>query len=191
MTTSAERARSEALLIGSIVIFFVLLVIVTLIITDGRTTLCGGPTVGMMPIIAASVGSFVAVCRRIATKYQSKYPIKYPRKESGLIGIIVNDFKFRSFATLSILSFVYASVQGACFGAATGYLIQSVQIPVCGHSEFVGTAGESVGLSGVSILALISARFVIEGYALVYRVAGDISVYTQNNVRNNEHKNNP
>lgn len=167
---------------ASLLLFFGLTAIALSINAGGITTnanWCQFSSNIATPIIAAGVGCLIALYRRLFTKYADG--------GARLLRTIVDDFKFQSFATISILSIVYAVTQGTCFGAAVGFLIQAIQTSSC-NTGFFFIARESIALSGVSILVLLLSRLVIESYALIYRVASDISAYTRNHNANDDYR---
>lgn len=89
--------------------------------------------------------------------------------------IIVNDFNFDHYATLSLLSFSYAIVQGVCFGAAAGFVVTWFVYMINGVTIF----GNPVPLfqAIACLVAILAARLTIEGYTVLYRTAQDAGVY--------------
>ena len=90
--------------------------------------------------------------------------------DKPLTSIVLNDYTFSSYASLSILSLIFALFQGILLGATFGFIFYSI-----GHfySEdyFFGNLGYAIG----SLFILIIIRVIIEAFTLIFRVAEDIS----------------
>ena len=168
-----SKKRIGTSLPASLLLFAGLLIVSLSINAGGITTnanWCRSDIIISTPIIAAGVGCLVAMLRHLFTRH--------PRGEANLVRVIIDDFRFQSFATISILAIVYAIIQGLCFGAASGLLIQAIQASTC-WGESLLAPSQSVAMSGISILVLLVTRLAIESYALVYRVANDIALFAR------------
>ena len=90
--------------------------------------------------------------------------------DKPLTSIVLNDYTFSSYASLSILSLIFALFQGILLGATFGFIFYSI-----GHfySEdyFFGNLGYAIS----SLFILIIIRVIIEAFTLIFRVAEDIS----------------
>lgn len=119
------------------------------------------------PIILGIIGAVIAIIRRFFSRRR--------RGDRSLFYIIVSDFTFDNYATLSILSFLYAVVQGACFGLATGFTLTAVVSQMNG----IGSAENPAPIIGIliSLLTIFVIRLVIEGYTIVYRTAQDAGAF--------------
>jgi hypothetical protein len=119
------------------------------------------------PIILGIIGAVIAIIRRFLSRRR--------RGDRSLFYIIVSDFTFDNYATLSILSFLYAVVQGACFGLATGFTLTAVVSQMNG----IGSAENPAPIIGIliSLLTIFVIRLLIEGYTIVYRTAQDAGTF--------------
>jgi hypothetical protein len=119
------------------------------------------------PIILGSIGAVIAATRRFLSRKR--------RGDRSLFYIIVSDFTFDNYATLSILSFVYALVQGSCFGLATGFTLTAVVFQMNGITSAENPA-PIIGIL-ISLLTIFVIRLAIEGYTVVYRTAQDAGAF--------------
>lgn len=114
--------------------------------------------------------------------YSIYYRHKSRTKEQSFISIIVNDFNFENYATISFLSFIYALVQGAGFGLSIGFIMARI-MSILSNLWSMGifcpndwSAGCQIGneyylYSILSALAVVIARLVIEGYIISFKLA--------------------
>ncbi len=88
------------------------------------------------------------------------------------LDIIYNDYNLSSYASISILSLVYAIYQGILFGAGFGFILYAV-----GTIFYGGGIGIlfNIAYSLLCLLLIVLVRISIEGTALIFRVAGDIT----------------
>jgi hypothetical protein len=109
----------------------------------------------------AALGAGIALARRGSSTKK--------RGDKSFLSIIINDFTFDYYATLSLLSFMYAITQGACFGVSIGYTF------LIGANLLDGNHSLSTPLFGIlsSLIIIVVSRLVIEGYTVVYRTAQD------------------
>lgn len=136
-----------------------------------------------LPVVFVLTGILASLVRRLRAHRLAG--------DKRLLDIILSDFRFTNYATPSILSIVYAVIQGAGFGAALGFLILIPYKNACfpggllGYlpDDFLGIASMSfqhmLALSGLSALGVILSRLFLEAYVLIYRVATDIAHYTR------------
>tara|TARA_B100001250_G_C19366710_1_gene600061 strand:- start:67 stop:576 length:510 start_codon:yes stop_codon:yes gene_type:complete len=91
--------------------------------------------------------------------------------DKSLATIISNDYNLSSYASLSILSILYAIVQGLFLGAGVGFALFAL------GSVFRG--GDVIALNSglflICLLITVISRVLIEGASLIFRVAEDIS----------------
>ena len=91
--------------------------------------------------------------------------------DKSLRSIIFNDYNLSSYASLSILSLLYAIFQGIFAGAGVGFISFSL------GSLFRGfdVIASNIGYFLICLLLIVITRVLIEGTSLIFRVAEDIS----------------
>ena len=94
--------------------------------------------------------------------------------DKPLTTIILNDYSFTAYASLSILSLVYTVFQGILLGLSGGFIFYGVGLFLKpgGYADDVWV---NFGYAIASLLALIIVRVIIEAFTLIFRVAEDIS----------------
>ena len=92
--------------------------------------------------------------------------------DKSLTNIIYSDYNLSSYASLSLLSLLYAILQGFFLGAGLGFIFYGVGCLFYGSLDWFG-----INFAGcfVCIGFTILTRIAIEGTSLIFRVAGDIS----------------
>ena len=107
------------------------------------------------------IGIFVALRRR----NKSRKLIK----DKSFKDIIFNDYNLSYYASLSILSIVYAIIQGYLAGASFGFIFFAV-----GHL-FTNALFPNIGYFAACWILVGVSRILIEAASLVFRVAQDFS----------------
>jgi hypothetical protein len=107
------------------------------------------------------IGIFVALRRR----NKSRQLIK----DKSFKDIIFNDYNLSYYASLSILSIVYAIIQGYLAGASFGFIFFAV-----GHL-FTNALFPNIGYFAACWILVGVSRILIEAASLVFRVAQDFS----------------
>lgn len=168
----------------ALIICFLLVPAIAIGIQTGASGTCSAATLSRFPLYFALVGLLISLVRRFRSSR--------PKGDKSLINVILNDFRFQSYATPSVLSLIYAIIQGSCFGAATGFLGYAFGMKSCFggmtyswdtngipfvYTQFSDT--QALALSGLLALIVLFSRIALETYALVYRVAQDISRCTR------------
>jgi len=154
----------------NLILYFVscLIVIVAIASAIGRN---GGisleENIFVIPIWTSLLGVLVALIRR--------FRLRKRRGEKPFAEIIVNDFYFDNYATLSLLSFVYGVGQGGLFGTALGFsfdfiIVSTMDIP------FIQPSFMLLGALCCLVL-LIILRVFLESYTVLYRTAQDFGAY--------------
>ena len=115
-------------------------------------------------IVLSIAGLIYSIYRKIKSRQANK--------DKSLVYIITNDYTLSSYASLRILSIVYAISQGILLGAAFAFSIQVFgsilsfsQEPII--ANFIYTI--------VCLIILLIERVFIEGISLIFRVAEDLS----------------
>lgn len=114
--------------------------------------------------------------------YSLYYRHKSRTKEQSFISIIVNDFNFEEYATISFLSFIYAIVQGAGFGLSIGFIIARImsilsnlwRMGVFCPNDWSGgcqIGNEYYLYSILCLLVVVIARLSIEGYIILFKLS--------------------
>jgi len=124
----------------------------------------------VFPLLAALVGALISLIRRSRLRNRTG--------EKRLIDILLNDYYFEHYATLSIISFVYGVAQGALIGGALGFSLVTLIGMVFVGSELVSIEYFLSGSLGCLIL-LFLLRVFLEGYTILYRTAQDFSSYVR------------
>ena len=119
------------------------------------------------PIVLGTIGAAIAIIRRFFSRRK--------RGDKSLFYIIVSDFTFDYYASLSLLSFLYALIQGACFGLSTGFALTAIVF----RSNGISLEENPTPVIGilVSLLTIFVSRLMIEGYTIIYRTAQDAGKY--------------
>ena len=93
-------------------------------------------------------------------------------KNKSLTNILTNDYSLSSYASLSLLSLLYAMFQGIFLGLGVGSIFQGIGYLLTGKLLYF-----SYGLLSllICLFLLIMTRIVIEGTSLIFKVAEDIS----------------
>ena len=108
------------------------------------------------PIVLGIVGALIgAVCRAL-----SKRPNDMPT-----LTILLRDYHFDKYATISLLTFVYAITQGAGIGVAAALVINIVVT-----QQFYPAILAPLFI----LLGVVGARITIESYIIVYRLGQDL-----------------
>tara|TARA_B100000700_G_scaffold328847_1_gene448110 strand:+ start:7122 stop:7643 length:522 start_codon:yes stop_codon:yes gene_type:complete len=91
--------------------------------------------------------------------------------DKSLRSILFNDYNLSSYASLSILSLLYAIFQGIFSGACLGFISFAL------GSLFRGfdVIGANIGYFLISLILIAITRVLIESTSLIFRVAADIS----------------
>ena len=116
--------------------------------------------------IFSLIGIFVASSRR----NKSRELIK----DKSFDDIILNDYNLSYYASLSILSILYAIIQGALAGASFGFIFFAV-----GHF-FTNALFPNIGYFFVCWFLVGFSRVLIEAASLIFRVAQDYSKQVNN-----------
>ena len=111
--------------------------------------------------IFSLIGIFVALSRR----NKSRELIK----DKSFKDIILNDYNLSYYASLSVLSILYAIIQGALAGASFGFIFFAV-----GHL-FTSALFPNLGYCFFSWFLIGFSRVFIEAISLIFRVAQDFS----------------
>tara|TARA_B100000609_G_scaffold180246_1_gene160662 strand:+ start:33 stop:539 length:507 start_codon:yes stop_codon:yes gene_type:complete len=111
--------------------------------------------------IFSLIGIFVALSRR----NKSRELIK----DKSFKDIILNDYNLSYYASLSILSILYAIIQGALIGASFGFIFFAV-----GHL-ITNALFPNIGYWAICWFLVGLSRVLIEAVSLIFRVAQDYS----------------
>tara|TARA_B100001250_G_C19473798_1_gene645690 strand:- start:164 stop:712 length:549 start_codon:yes stop_codon:yes gene_type:complete len=92
--------------------------------------------------------------------------------EKSLFNIIYNDYNLSSYVSLSILSVLYAILQGLFMGAGLGFVFYAVGCLFYGSIELFG-----INILGVflCLVFIIATRLVFEAISLIFRIAENMS----------------
>ena len=101
-----------------------------------------------------------------------KIKSRQANKDKSLLYIISSDYTLSSYASLRILSIVYAIVQGLLLGASLAFVVQIFGSLLSFSREAI--ISNFIYLV-VSILYLLITRILIEFISLTFRVAEDLS----------------
>lgn len=121
----------------------------------------------VIPVWTSLLGVLVALIRR--------FRLRKRRGDKPFAEIMVNDFYFDNYATLSLLSFVYGVGQGALLGAALGLSFDFVVLSAMDVS-FIQPSFMLLG-SLCCLILLIILRIFLESYTVLYRNAQDFGAY--------------
>ncbi len=111
--------------------------------------------------IFSVIGVFVAAKRR----NKSRELIN----DKSFNDIILNDYNLSNYASLSILSILYTTIQGSLLGSSLGFIFFAV-----GHL-FTDAFFPNIVYFFASILSVPFTRVLIEAVSLIFRVAQDYS----------------
>ena len=115
-------------------------------------------------IILAISGLIYSIYRKIK--------FRKANKDKSLFYIIYSDYTLSSYASLRILSIVYAIAQGILLGASLAFLVQVIGSIISFSSTPLFF---NILYLVVSLLILLITRIFIEGISLIFRVAEDLS----------------
>tara|TARA_B100000886_G_C20345972_1_gene458712 strand:+ start:331 stop:891 length:561 start_codon:yes stop_codon:yes gene_type:complete len=115
-------------------------------------------------IVLALSGLIYSIYRKIKSRQANK--------DKSLVYIITNDYNFSSYASLRILSIVYAVLQGILLGASLAFIIQVFGSILSFSRDIIL---QNLLYTLVCLLYLLITRVVIEGVSLIFRVAEDLS----------------
>ena len=101
-----------------------------------------------------------------------KVKFRKENKDKSLFYIISSDYTLSSYASLRILSIVYAIIQGVLLGASSAFIIQVFGSILSFSKDAI--IANFIYLF-VSILYLLITRILIEFVSLTFRVAEDLS----------------
>tara|TARA_B100001778_G_scaffold311142_1_gene293853 strand:- start:20 stop:595 length:576 start_codon:yes stop_codon:yes gene_type:complete len=115
-------------------------------------------------ILLAISGLIYSIYRKIKSRKANK--------DKSLISIIYSDYTLSSYASLRILSILYAIIQGSLLGASLAFLLQIFGSAISFNStpfklNFIYLI--------VSLIILLISRVSIEGVSLIFRVAEDLT----------------
>jgi len=103
-----------------------------------------------------------------------------PAGEMPTLGIIIRDYRFRSFSAIGFLSIFYAILQGVWFGVASGYFVYALRCAINfqpSYVVFINSSSQFSAIASCAMLSLLSLimvgvfRVFIETYILVFKVA--------------------
>ena len=114
--------------------------------------------------VLAIVGLIIAVIRRNKSRESLG--------GESTLDIIYNDYNLSSYASISILSLVYAIYQGILFGTGFGFILYAIGTIFVGGGIGILL---NIGYSLLCLLLIIIVRISVETTSLIFRVAGDIS----------------
>ena len=123
-------------------------------------------------VFGALLGASVSLFRRNI--------IPRAQGETSLLRIIINDLELDKFTAIRIISLVYTLLQGALFGAATGFLVQVIAYVFADFQSGASFWADyrlliPLMLSGACVLSIVPVRILAECYVLVFRFSRDIS----------------
>ena len=101
-----------------------------------------------------------------------KIKFRKENKDKSLLYIISSDYTLSSYASLRILSIVYAIIQGILLGASSAFIVQLFGSILSFNKDAL--VANFIYLV-VSILYLLITRILIEFVSLTFRVAEDLS----------------
>lgn len=110
-------------------------------------------------IVFALLGSLITIAFR--------YHQKNRRGWKSTVQVLYNDYTFEEYATLNLLSLIYAVVIGGLTGAGIGFAIRSP------FADAVST----ISASAVCFLIIPIARVFTESYTIIYKTAKDASTF--------------
>ena len=116
-------------------------------------------------IVYVSIFSLIGIFVASSRKNRSRELIK----DKSLDDIILNDYNLSYYASLSILSILYAVIQGALTGASFGFIFFAV-----GHL-FTNALFPNIGYYAICWILVGFSRVLIEAASLIFRVAQDYS----------------
>ena len=93
--------------------------------------------------------------------------------DKPLSSIVLNDYSFTAYASLSILSLIYSILQGILLGSTICFIFNGVGLFLQRYEEAYVVS--NFGYAIASLLILVIIRVIIEAFTLIFRVAEDIS----------------
>lgn len=99
--------------------------------------------------------------------------------ESTSLKILANDYMFTQYATLPILSIVYAFAQGACLGIAASIIYENVRIAAIKGLDGIEFASTQLTILLGALATIVLMRIIVESYVVIYKTAKDISYYAR------------
>ena len=109
--------------------------------------------------IPLAIGIIVSLLARASTKRRMQW--------KTTASIVMSDYTFENYATISVASFVYAILQGGLTGAAIG------SIAIAG----IDRDWHFVGVAVLLLAGILLVRLSIEGYIALYKTARDASMF--------------
>ncbi len=119
-----------------------------------------------------SIFSLIGLVTAWRRRSQSRKEIN----DKSLRSIIFNDYNLSSYASLSILSLLYAIFQGIFSGAGLGFISFALGSLLRGADVIVS----NIGYFLICLFLIVITRVLIEGTSLIFRVAEDISKAVNN-----------
>lgn len=104
-----------------------------------------------------------------AAGFISRANQKHAKRWKSSLQVLYNDYTFEEYATITVLSLLYAIGIGALSGASAGALLCAFRQD--GNSEYFFI------LSGLLFLGVPALRISVEGYTVIYKTAQDASNY--------------
>ncbi len=126
-------------------------------------------------LIAAISGLIYSIYRKIKSRKANK--------DKSLFYILYSDYTLSSYASLRILSIVYAIVQGILLGASLAFLVQFFG-SILSFSRVALTFNLIYLI--VSLIILLLTRISIEFISLTFRVAEDLSKVSNKTISKND-----
>ncbi len=123
----------------------------------------------LLPLIFSVLGAVFTSIRF------SRRTHKNPFKQ--LFNLLKDDYALDNYAFLSLASIVYAISQGACLGAALGFLIDCLHALVNQQSN----SGYYLSSFVFSLAFLLIIRVLLELYSVIFRAAQDLRRYVRRN----------
>ena len=98
-------------------------------------------------------------------------------KDKSLLSIISNDYNLSSYASLSLLSLIYAGFQGLFLGAGLGFIFFALGGIFDSAMFYVDLSifVFNFGYFFVCVFLTLLTRIIVEGISLIFRVAEDFS----------------
>jgi len=112
-----------------------------------------------MVIAFGLIGALVAIVMR--------YNQKHRRGWRSTLAVLFNDFTFEEYATLNLLSLIYAILLGGLSGSGIAFILQA---PFSRFPEYLVA-------SMICFLLIPLSRIGIEGYTVIYKTARDASAF--------------
>ena len=93
--------------------------------------------------------------------------------DKPLSSIVLNDYSFTAYASLSILSLIYTIFQGILLGSTSCFILNGVGLFFARFDSYYVSTSFLYAIA--SLLLLIIIRVIVEAFTLIFRVAEDIS----------------